>query len=426
MKVGVIGMGYAGLTAGLCLSGASHEVLLMDTDEERVQNARKGIFPVDEPGLDRLHQEGRHRYTSSVREVIEHSKVILVCVGTPQHESGALDTSQVIAAVRGVASAIYKDTRSPSKKTVVLKSTVPVGTTQKLHRIFEDEGLTRSNYSLAFVPEFLSEGRAVADFNYPDRLVLGADEQTEIDVLHEVYASQIKHCGSPLLMDFASAEMSKFATNAFLATKVSFANEVADASALSGADYEKVKAALGADRRVGHEFLNAGLGWGGSCFPKDVQELRTSSISTPTLDGAVHTNLKRPHEVVRFLKQEIGPLTGVKVAILGVAFKPHTNDIRGSQAVVLARLLQRAGATVNTYDPVAKAPVDIPQVSDVYTAADGASALVVATEWPGFKKINLLHLSKHMKPLKVLFDARGLFYPAEVEDKGFIYGRFGL
>jgi len=435
MKLTVVGGGYVGLVTAASFSHLGHQVLVVEKVQEKVELLRRGISPIYEPGLEELLKEGieagRLDFTTDLREGIKFSDTLFVCVGTPSRPDGSADLSQVEEVARLTAK--YMD----RYKLLVNKSTVPVGTHAKVERTIrlylKDKKL---DFDVASNPEFLREGHAVKDFLEPDRIVVGVKSERARKTLEEVY-KPITDKGFPILFtDPATAEIIKYASNTFLATKVSFINMVADLCEKVGADVEKVAQGMGYDKRIGKEFLKAGLGWGGSCLPKDtkafVKTLTDYGVNADILKGALEVNESRVDNLLAKLRKALWVLKGKKVALWGLSFKPDTDDIREAPSLRIIRELLKEEARVRAYDPKAVENVkrifvegeDLRYFSDKYEAVKGAEALVIATEWEEFKKANLKKVKKLME-LPIIVDGRNIYDPEEVRSLGFEYYPMG-
>ncbi len=430
MKIAVIGTGYVGLVSGAGFADFGHDVTCVDIDSNRVEALRRGEIPIHEPGLPELvrrnAQLGRLKFTTSTAEAVPGALIVFIAVGTPSGSDGSADLQYVFEAARNIGRAINGFT------VVVNKSTVPIGTADKVREIIAKE--TKHPFAVASNPEFLKEGDAVNDFIKPARVVLGTDDPRALDLLREVYRGVMRTGDRIQAMDIKSAEMTKYAANAMLATRISFMNELARLAEVVGADIEQVRKGIGSDPRIGNKFLFAGAGFGGSCFPKDLRALaytgRENDINL-SIVAAVEQSNERQKRVLgdRLLKHFGGSLEGKKVGIWGLAFKPETDDIRESPALTLIEQLKGAGAKLVGYDPAAmpniRAQVGdaIELVDNAYAAAEGADALVLVTEWHEFRHPDLGRLASIMKS-KALFDGRNIWTPAEARQAGFTY--FGI
>jgi len=440
-RVAVIGSGYVGSVVAACLAHVGHHVVGVESDAAKRAELSAGRAPFHEPGLDPLVAggvaSGNLRFTDDFADAMDNSDVVYVCVGTPPGPEGEADTS----AIRGVARSIAHNLRH--YHVIVTKSTVPIGSGYWLGSIIEDivgpEG--RNLFGMVSNPEFLREGNAVQDFLHPERVVLGSDDPRARAAVVEVYRpildqaipGDVGHRDVvPLLQTrLATAEMIKYASNAFLATKISFANEIARLCEFVGADITEVAAGMGLDSRIGGKFLDAGLGWGGSCFGKDLSALITTAgeygYRPKILEGAVAVNESQRKHVVDEMLRQLKTLRGAKICILGLAFKPDTDDLRDSPALDVAGRFLDKGAIVYAYDPMVS---DVPEVSDIrimpdaYRAANDADAIVLATEWPEFLTLDLSRLRQSMRG-DIFFDGRNNFDPELVRQAGFRYVGIG-
>jgi len=431
MRVSIIGAGYVGLVTGACLAELGHEVVVMDIDEARIEKLQRNIVPIHEPGLSRLIEknalDGRLDFTASLEEAVKGSDVHFICVWTPPKPDGQADLSAVEAVARSLGELFSRLT--PDKPIVVTKSTVPVGTGDRIVQII------RQSYSgpLAVIsnPEFLREGQAVADMMHPDRIVIGGDDEEAASAVAALY-EQIK---APFVVtDLRTAEMIKYAANAFLATKISFINEVANVCELVGADVDMVKEGIGSDVRIGRAFLYAGLGYGGSCFPKDVRALQQFSnhhgYDFKLLKSVIEVNEQQRQLFVNKLRKHLKNIAGKEILVLGLAFKANTDDVRESAAVDIIKRLQKEGAKVRAYDPEALLTAqkvldhEIKYVGNPLDGAKGADAVVIATEWPDFKDLDWAKIKTLLKnPLIV--DGRNLLDSKMLRELGFTYEGVG-
>jgi UDPglucose 6-dehydrogenase len=438
MKISIIGSGYVGLVTGACLAELGNQVMCMDVDENKIQRLKKGELPIYEPGLKeivlRCMSDGRLVFTSDPVESAKFGDIQFIAVGTPPDEDGSADMQYVLAAAKNIGQNIIKYT------VVVDKSTVPVGTAEKVKAVI-DQSLLSRNESIAFSvvsnPEFLKEGVAIADFQKPDRIVIGSDDAKATELMHELYAPLLRNHDRMLVMDVKSAELTKYAANAMLATRISFMNELALLAEKLGADIEHVRKGIGSDIRIGYHFLYAGCGYGGSCFPKDVKALQQTAIEhgqpLKVLSAVEEANEAQKYVLPARIKARFGAdLTGKHFAIWGLAFKPNTDDVREATALVVIQELLDAGATVCAYDPVATEHVKIifgqqNSISYAKTANDAllnADALIIVTEWKIFQAPDFDHIRRSLKT-PVIFDGRNIFTPAVVRAEGFEYYPIG-
>jgi UDPglucose 6-dehydrogenase len=452
--VGVVGTGYVGLTTGASLAYVGHRVICLDNNQERLASLREGMVPFYEPGLQELVAKSaeRLRFVSSERltEIIPGSDALIVSVGTPQGGDGSADLSNVADVARAIGRALAGSKPRELPLVVVNKSTVPVGSATYVSTLVgegvEEVGGNGAEFRIASNPEFLREGSAVHDSLFPDRVVVGTDSREALEVLRTLYIPIVEQSfptewdprpkvAVPFVTtDLASAEMIKYASNAFLATKISFINEVANLCELVGADISEVAYAVGLDDRVGSRFLSAGLGWGGSCFPKDVAALRATAREyeheTPLLDAATAVNERQRRRVIHKLQRDLHSLKGKRVALLGLSFKPTTDDLRGAPSLTIADALHSLGARVVGYDPVAgkaaaRLAPDIRAVFDPYEALRGAHAAVVVTEWEEVRGLDPKKAASLMRDPKLIVDGRNALDAAASREAGLLYRGFG-
>lgn len=429
MKISVIGTGYVGLVTGVCLSEIGHFVTCIDIDEKKVNMMKQGISPIYEPGLEDLMKknikDGRLNFSSDHKSSFVNSDVIYIAVGTPQKMSGAADLSYIEEAAKSIAYHITSDT------VVVTKSTVPVGTNDYIKDIIINNLSNDVKVSIVSNPEFLREGSAVNDTFNGDRIVIGTDNKYVADFMEDIY----KNLNIPVFKtDIRSAEMIKYASNAFLATKISFINEIANICEKVGADIEDIAIGMGQDKRIGKDFLKAGIGYGGSCFPKDtnalVQIAGNNEHNFELLKSVIKVNNNQQKTLVNRLVNRFAELKGKRIAILGIAFKPNTDDIREAASIVIINELAKLGADIIAYDPIAIEnakkilPKEISYASSVNDALSDADAALILTEWEEIKEINLLKLSNTMKE-PILFDGRNCFSLEEVRVSNVEYHSIG-
>lgn len=462
-EVGVVGAGYVGLVTGACLSYLGHRVTVADRDSERIETLLEGRLPIHEPHLEGVIRDsaGRISFTSSLERVVRSCEVLFVAVDTPRNEDGSADLSNVASLARDIGRVIASDVAPRTSLLVVNKSTAPVGSGDLVSMLIEEgsesvEGVEDGgarDYRVVSNPEFLREGSAVHDTLYPDRIVLGSDSVEALETMRELYGPIIERGFDPpegvsrtetnetvpfVTTDLASAEMIKYAANAFLATKISFINEISNICELVGADVQSVAQGIGLDGRIGSRFLEPGIGWGGSCFPKDVSVLRSTArahVYTPSiLDATVRVNEGQRELVVQKLQRGLKTLGGKRVALLGLAFKPGTDDLRDAPSLHIARSLDALGAEVVGYDPVAgeKARrslallgIDMELATDPYSALTGAQAAVVVTEWEEVRGLDYARIAATMEEPKVMVDGRNILDPAEARSHGLRYSGFG-
>jgi UDPglucose 6-dehydrogenase len=459
-NVGVVGAGYVGIVTGACLAQIGHRVTCVDRDTGRVADLEEGRMPIFEPGLEELvvrnvHQ-GQLRFTTDLPEVAREADILFIAVDTPQRGDGSADLSSVGEVARGIGRALAEappgadKTRRERPLVVVNKSTVPVGSGDYVSMLIK-EGATEGgssgvSYRVVSNPEFLREGSAVYDCLFPDRIVLGAERRDALDTMRALYEPIIEQSfptqADPrpkvtvpfVTTDLVSAEMIKYAANAFLATKISFINEIATICELVGADVSSVAHGIGLDERIGSRFLNAGIGWGGSCFPKDVAALRAVAREYDhepvLLDATVAVNERQSKRVISKLQRDLHTLKGKRVALLGLAFKPNTDDLREAPSLEIAHALDQRGARAASYDPVAGKKAqnllpDLKVVFDPYEALAGAHAAVLVTEWEELRALNLDRVASLMESPKLLVDGRNALDPRAVHDAGLLYRGFG-
>ncbi len=424
MNICVIGTGYVGLITGVVFSDLGNEVVCVDKNEEKIACLRAGIMPIYEPGLEEMvgrnQDEGRLTFTTDLAQAVKKSDVVFIAVGTPPKDNGETDLSQVEAAARGIAGAMDR------YKVIVNKSTVPVGTGDFVREIIETNRRRNVEFDVVSNPEFLREGSAIQDTLVPDRIVIGAPNQVVAMRILELYAPLERPM---IITDVASAEMIKYASNAFLATKISFANAIANICESAGADVVQVVKGMGMDTRIGQAFLQAGIGYGGSCFPKDTRSLLHTAQKLgypfPLLDAAIATNDEQPKRFIAKMEDALGGFEGKQVAVLGLAFKANTDDIRDAKSLDVIAALLAGGASVVAYDPIAventkKVFPQIAYAKNAFDAAHDADAVVVVTEWNEFKQINLDRLKETMKG-DLIFDGRNLYDPVKMKRCGFRY-----
>lgn len=432
MNVGVIGTGYVGLVVGACLAETGNDVVCADVDPEKIRKLSAGDIPIYEPGLEPLVRRnlanGRLRFTTSVAEAVRASAVIFIAVGTPPHEDGSADLQHVLAVAEEIGKAMN------GEKVVLTKSTVPVGTAQRVREAIERH--TRDRVHICSNPEFLKEGAAVEDFMKPDRVVIGTESERAHEILRELYAPFVR-TGNPIVfMDLASAELTKYAANAMLATRISFMNEVAQLCERVGADVDLVRYGLGTDRRIGPSFLFPGVGYGGSCFPKDVRALVRAGAElgcelkiVRALD-AVNEAQKRV--LLEKIDAHFGrqALRGRLFAIWGLSFKPETDDMREAPSIVTVEGLLERGAVLRVHDPQALANARqifgdrVTYCPRAYDALEGAEALVIVTEWLEYRRPDFQRMKTLLKD-PVVFDGRNLYDPERMEARGFTYHSVG-
>ncbi len=436
MKISMIGTGYVGLVTGACLADAGNQVLCLDLDAAKIKVLQDGGIPIHEPGLLEVVQKnvaaGRLRFTTSVDESVAFGLVQFIAVGTPPDEDGSADLQYVVAAARAIGQ------RMTSEKIVVDKSTVPVGTADRVRSAIAEELGKRGEkipYHVVSNPEFLKEGAAVEDFQRPDRIVVGLDSPRAEEVMREIYAPFQRQHEKLMIMDVRSAELTKYAANAMLATRISFMNELANLAESLGADIEAVRRGIGSDSRIGYGFLYSGTGYGGSCFPKDVKALIKTAAGVgrdlKVLNAVEEANDVQKSVLVKKIVQAFGErLTGRRFAVWGLAFKPNTDDMREAPSRVIIQELVGRGASICAYDPVAmpEAKRVIPEMIDYVgspiEALKGADALVIVTEWKEFRSPDFDEMAALLKTRRV-FDGRNMYEPAVAKRAGLVYEGIG-
>ncbi len=424
MRIAIAGAGYVGLVTGAVFADLGNEVICVDVDARKVELIRKGIPPIYEPGLEELLQrnleEERLTATTDLESAVRESEIIFITVGTPPREDGEPDLCHVIEVAQTIGRALN------GYKIIVNKSTVPVGTGDLVRRMIEAYRVEPHEFDVVSNPEFLREGSAVHDTLYPDRIVIGADNPRAAMKIVELYAPLERPM---LITNLATAEIIKYASNTFLALKISFINAIADLCERAGADVVQVAKAMGADSRIGPAFLQAGLGFGGSCFPKDVQAfahtMKRYGLDATLFEAVLTINEQRPVQFVARIRERLGTLQGRVIGLLGLAFKPNTDDIREARSLEIIRLLLQEGATIKAYDPAAMPRVQAiyPQITycrNAYEVAEGADALALITEWNEFKQLNMERVRSLMRTPN-LFDGRNLYDPSRMQKLGFFY-----
>ena len=446
-EIGVVGAGYVGLVTGACLAHVGYRVTLVDADESRVADLKRGRLPIYEPGLEELMAQSaeRIRFTTEIAPVARETDVLFIAVGTPPEEDGSADLSNVADVAHMIGRAL-SGVRRERPLVVVNKSTVPVGSGDYVSMLVrEGAGKGTPNFRVVSNPEFLREGSALHDSLFPERIVLGTDSEVALDVMRSLYEPIVEQsfpAGSEnqpaavslVTTDLASAEMIKYAANAFLATKISFINEISNVCELVGADVKSVAAGIGLDSRIGNRFLDAGIGWGGSCFPKDVAALRAVAAEydydAKLLSAAVEVNERQRYRVVTKLQQDLRTLKGKRIALLGLSFKPDTDDLREAPSLQIARMLHTCGARVVGYDPVAGKTASriLPELlvaHDPYEALAGAHAAVLVTEWEELRGLDLRRAAPVMAEPRLLVDGRNVFDPRLAKEAEMLYRGFG-
>ena len=438
MKITVIGTGYVGLVSGTCMAEVGNDVLCLDIDPAKIKILEDGGIPIHEPGLLEMVRRnvaaGRLKFTTNIQQAVEFGDVQFIAVGTPPDEDGSADLQYVVAAARNIGKYMTH------YKVIVDKSTVPVGTADKVKAAIAEELASRQAdiaYSVVSNPEFLKEGAAVEDFMRPDRIVIGAEDEASKDIMRALYAPFQRRHERLVMMDVRSAELTKYAANAMLATRISFMNELANLAEILGADIESVRKGIGSDPRIGYDFLYSGCGYGGSCFPKDVKALISTGSNNgydlKVLNAVEAANDAQKQVLTQKIKKHFGKnLAGKHFAVWGLAFKPNTDDMREATSRVLIHDLLEAGATVVAYDPVA-----MPEAKRIFNAVQGltfaetpsqalnnADALVIVTEWKEFRSQNFSIIKQKLKA-NIIFDGRNLYDPQAVKNAGIEYRSIG-
>ena len=431
MKITIIGTGYVGLVTGACFAEVGIDVTCVDIDEKKIENLKKGVLPIYEPGLDSLIKKdvevGRLHFTNSLKECLNDVDAVFLAVGTPPNEDGSADLYHVLE----VAKEIGRNMNN--YLLVVNKSTVPVGTAVKVKDVIKKELEIRGlniEFDVASNPEFLKEGSAIKDFMGPERIIVGTNSEQAHEILDRIYRPFMLNNYRVIYMDIPSAEMTKYAANAMLATRISFMNDIANLCESVGADVNMVRKGIGSDSRIGNKFLYPGVGYGGSCFPKDVKALihtaKTNNRKLRVLEAVEEVNNHQKEILVQKLMQHFNSnINGMKFAVWGLSFKPETDDIRDSPALVIIELIKKAGGIVSVYDPVAmdecrKRNIDVNYAKDMYEACFDAMAVLLVTEWKEFRVPSWSTLKRIMKN-PVLFDGRNIYNRKEVTENGFDY-----
>jgi UDPglucose 6-dehydrogenase len=437
MKISVIGTGYVGLVTGTCFAEVGVDVTCIDIDENKISNLKKGVLPIYEPGLEEMvlrnTQKKRLHFSTSITDSIEQAEVAFIAVGTPPDEDGSADLKYVLA----VASSIGKHMQNPI--VVVTKSTVPVTTAEKVRNAVQTELDARGvkiDFYVASNPEFLKEGAAIEDFMKPDRIVVGTDRPEAEDIMRKLYKPFLMNGHPIIFMDIPSAEMTKYAANAMLATKISFMNDIANLCEIMGADVNMVRKGIGSDVRIGTKFIYPGVGYGGSCFPKDVKALiktaKEKNYNMRILNAVEEVNENQKLVLFNKVKKHFnGDLKNKKIALWGLSFKPKTDDMREAPSLVIIENLLNEGASVIAYDPVAMHETErmigksISYATDMYSALNDADALLIITEWPEFRVPDFTELTTRLKN-KLMFDGRNIFDPQDMKKLGYSYYCIGI
>jgi len=431
MYISVIGTGYVGLVTGACFSEFGLNVLCMDLDEKRIASLEKGKVPFFEPGLAELVEKnihaGRLRFTTDLNKAVDEALAIFIAVGTPSRPDGSADLSFVDEVARSVGS------RMTGYKVVITKSTVPVGTARRVRKLIEDNQTSPCNFGVVSNPEFLREGSAIEDFMRPNRVVIGADSPEAVAIMKDLYRPLYLLDAPVVITDIPTAEVIKYASNVFLATKISFINEMANLCELVGADVQMVSKGMGLDKRIGSKFLHAGPGYGGSCFGKDTAALinigEEAGYEMKVAKATKHVNEEQRAKMVEKIQSTVGDVKGKTIALLGLAFKPNTDDIRDSPALYIAERLLQAGCIVRTYDPEAleesmKVVPNMVPCKDAYHAVEGADAVVLVTEWNQFRNLDFEQIRPKVKS-PIFIDLRNVYDPQRMAEQGFYYVSVG-
>ncbi len=430
MKIAVVGTGYVGLVLGACLAENGNDVICVDKDETKIATLESGRMPIYEPGLEEMVKRNAHEerlsFTTDLHAASRASDIVFIAVGTPQGEDGSADLQHVLDVAHAIGRAIEKYT------IIVDKSTVPVGTAKKVRAAIAAD--TTHPFSVVSNPEFLKQGAAIEDFMKPDRVVIGCDDHRSAEIMRELYGPFTRTGAPIMMMDTASAELSKYAANSILATRISFMNEIANVCELVGADVDQVRKAIGADRRIGASFLFPGVGYGGSCFPKDVKALLTSSADQgydfSILRAVEAVNTRQKLRLVEKMQQHFRDLKGRTIALWGLAFKPRTDDMREAPAISIIDRLLDLGASVRAYDPEAEPTARrlfgdrIALTERSYDALSGADALAVVTEWNEFREPDFGRMRQLLRS-PVVFDGRNIYSPEQMQSLGFTYFSIG-
>lgn len=430
MKITVIGTGYVGLTLGTCLAELGNDIICVDIDKEKIEKLKKNISPIYEPGIEELlkrnQKVGRLKFITDIKKGIQESDVIFLAVGTPSKQNGAVDLSYVKVAAKSIGEHIN------GYKVIINKSTVPVGSADLVKNTIKKHQKDKIEFDVVSNPEFLREGSAVKDFMNPDRVIIGTDNGKAKDIVISIY-KPLERPGKPILVtDVKSAEMIKYASNAFLATKISFINEIANLCEKVGADVKKVAQGMGLDQRIGPRFLQSGVGYGGSCFPKDVKALihtgRENNVTFEILEAVDNVNERQKISLIPKIKLTLGNLKDKKIAVWGLSFKPKTDDMREAPSIAIITQLQQFGAKIRVFDPVAQKEAkkllkDVEYAKDPYDAIKDCDALVIVTEWDEFRELDK-HKIKTLLKKPNIFDGRNIYEPEEMKKLGFNY--FGV
>jgi UDPglucose 6-dehydrogenase len=428
MHIAVIGTGYVGLVTGACFAEFGVEVTCVDVVEEKIEKLKQGIIPIYEPGLDKIVEKntkaGRLHFTTDIKSAVEQALVVFLAVGTPPKEDGSPDMSFYRQAAKDVAEAMN------GYKVLVTKSTVPVGTGKWLREFVTENLKNKTNFGVASNPEFLREGAAIEDFMRPDRVVIGSNEEDAIAIMKDLYRPLYLIETPIVITSLEAAELIKYAANAFLATKITFINEIANLCDAIGCDVHDVAKGMGMDKRIGSKFLHPGPGYGGSCFPKDTRAFTKVGdkygIETSVVDAVIQANEFQRQAMIPKIEKLVGDLNGKKIGVLGLSFKPETDDMRESPATDIIKEMENRGAKICAYDPVAMEeakhclPESVEYAANEYDAINGADALVIVTEWNQFRALDMEKVKKLLKTPKIA-DLRNIYEPEDMRELGFEY-----
>jgi UDPglucose 6-dehydrogenase len=427
MHIAVIGTGYVGLVTGACFAEFGVEVTCVDVDEKKIEGLKNNIMPIYEPGLDTIVEKnfkaGRLHFTTDIKSAVEQALVVFLAVGTPPMEDGSPDMSYYQQAAKDIAEAMN------GYKVLVTKSTVPVGTGKWLREFVAENQITKTNFGVASNPEFLREGAAIDDFMRPDRVVVGSNEPDAIAIMKDLYRPLYLIETPVVITSLEAAELIKYAANAFLATKITFINEIANLCDAIGCDVHDVARGMGMDNRIGRKFLHPGPGYGGSCFPKDTRAFTKVGdkygVETSVVDAVIEANEVQRQMMIPKIEKLVGDLNGKKIGVLGLSFKPETDDMRESPATDIIKEIQKRGATVRAFDPVAMEEAkhmlpDIEYATDEYDAIKDADALIIVTEWNQFRALDMEKVKSLLKAPKIA-DLRNIYEPNVMRELGFEY-----
>jgi len=427
MHITVIGTGYVGLVTGACFAEFGVEVTCVDIDKTKIENLQKGIIPIYEPGLDNIVEKnskaGRLHFTTDIKSAVEQALVVFLAVGTPPRADGSPDMSFYQQAAKDIAEAMS------GYKVLVTKSTVPVGTGKWLREFVTEHQKNKTNFGVASNPEFLREGAAIDDFMRPDRVVIGSNEEDAIAIMKDLYRPLYLIETPIVITSLEAAELIKYAANAFLATKITFINEIANLCDAIGCDVHDVARGMGMDNRIGRKFLHPGPGYGGSCFPKDTRALTTVAdqfgVETLIVDAVVEANERQRQAMIPKIEKLVGDFKGKQIGVLGLSFKPETDDMREAPAIDIIKAMQKRGAHIKAFDPVAmeEAKHSLPDVEfadDEYEVIEGSDALIIITEWNQFRALDMEKVKRLLKTPKIA-DLRNIYEPEDMRELGFEY-----